>query len=140
MADLIAELTRGNTTEVKVVLTSVIAALAVYQVVLMTVGWGRVKVGFLSQGAASGAHRAVGDTIVVLTLFVSIACLSYFGWDDGGLHAVAGVTLIAALAFKIAVVRWWHGLSRYLPHIGSTVFLLFILTFAASAGEFLLDD
>jgi hypothetical protein len=40
MEDLVENLTRGNVTEVKVVLASVVAALAVYQVVLMSVGTG----------------------------------------------------------------------------------------------------
>jgi Family of unknown function (DUF6529) len=140
MEEFFVDITRGNVAEVKVVLAVVVGALAVYQVLLMTVGWGRVRLAFLSQGAASGAHRAIGDTIVFVTLFVALACISYFEWEEAGLHGVAGVALVAALAVKIAVVRWWTPLQRFLPYIGTAVFALFMLTVAASAGEFLFDE
>jgi hypothetical protein len=48
MEDLFVDVTRGNVAEVKVVLAVVVGALAVYQVLLMTVGWGRVSAPFLS--------------------------------------------------------------------------------------------
>ncbi len=140
MEDFFVEITRGNVAEVKVVLAVVVGALAVYQVALMAVGWGTVRVRFLSQAVASRAHRAVGDTVVFVTLFVALACLSYFEFEDAGPHAVAGVALIAALAVKIAVVRWLTPMQRYLPYIGGAVFALFVLTAATSAGEFLFDD
>jgi Family of unknown function (DUF6529) len=138
--DFFVELTRGNVAEGKVVLAAVVGALACYQVALMAVGWGKLRVPFLSQAAASATHRAVGDTIVFVTLFVALACISYFEFEEGGLHAVAGAALVLALAFKIAVVRWLHPLGRFLPYIGGTVFALFVITVAASAGDFLFDD
>ena len=39
---------------------------------------------------------------------------------------------------KIAVVRWWHGMSRFLPVLGICVLLLFAVTWASSAGDFLI--
>ena len=135
MGDLINDLARGNVTEVKVVLASVVLALAVYQVFLMSVGWGKVKLPFLKSGPASLAHRAVGDVIVVLTLVVAFMCVGYFGFDDdGAFHAVTGALLLGVLAFKVVVIRWWHSLSRFLPFLGLTVFALFIVTWVSSAG------
>ena len=43
MEELIEDLTRGNVTEVKVVLASIVAALAVNQVLLMAVGYGKLR-------------------------------------------------------------------------------------------------
>jgi hypothetical protein len=43
------------------------------------------------------------------------------------------------LAFKIAVVRWLHGLSRLLPVLGLSVWILFGITFGTSAGDFLVN-
>jgi hypothetical protein len=133
------ELFRGNVAEVKVVLASVVAALAIYQVALMAVGYGKVRVRSLAPPVASRAHRAVGDTIVVVTAVVALACLSYYGYgeDDGGVHAVLGTFLLVVLSLKIAVVRWWHRLGRFLPLLGLSVFTLFMLTWATSAGSFL---
>jgi hypothetical protein len=139
MEELFETLTRGNVTEVKVVLASVVAALALYQVVLMAVGYGRLRPPFLDSGPASLAHRAIGDGIVVITLLVAIMCLTYFGFEDGesAVHAVAGAALLVVLAVKVAVIRRWHGLSHLLPALGLSVLGLFLLTWATSAGDFL---
>ena len=139
MEDFFVDLTRGNLAEVKVMLAAVVGVLAVYQASLMLVGWGRVRVGFLSQAAASRAHLVVGGLIVFVTIFVSLACLSYFGWEDGGVHAVTGLVLLGVLALKIAVVRWLDPLRGYLPLIGTAVLALFVITVGTSAVEFLID-
>jgi Kef-type K+ transport system membrane component KefB len=48
---------------------------------------------------------------------------------------------LLALALKVAVVRWWHGLGRFLPLIGAAVFLLMALTWASSpAGSSSIAD
>ena len=113
MEDLIGDITRGNVTEVKVVLASVVMALACYQLVLIAVGYGKVRPSFLGARPAALAHRAVGDAIVVMVVVVALMCLSYFGFgEDRTLHVVAATALLVVLALKIAVVRWWHGLGR----------------------------
>ena len=50
MEELVERLARGNVTEVKVLLTSVAAALAVYQLVLIAVGYGKLRPRFLGAG------------------------------------------------------------------------------------------
>ena len=138
MDQLIDDLTFGNVYEVKTVLASVAAALAVYQLVLIAVGYGKLRPRFLASAVASFTHRASGDVILVLVVVVALACLAHFGFeDDGGLHAVTGALLLVVLGFKIAVIRWWHGLGRLLPVLGSTVFVLLALTWLTSAGHFL---
>jgi Family of unknown function (DUF6529) len=139
MEGLVEEVTRGNVTEVKVVLASVVAALAVYQVSLMAVGYGKVRPRFLSAGPASAAHRAIGDAIVLITVLVALMCLSYFEWGEAGVHGVAGAALLGLLALKVAVVRRGGRLARMLPVLGIGVLVLFALTWATSAGEFLAE-
>jgi hypothetical protein len=140
--DLFDSAFRGNVSEVKVVLASVVAGLAVYQVALMAVGYGKVRLPFLGPGPASTAHRAIGDAIVVITIVVALACFSHYGFggDDGGAHALLASALLAVLALKIVVIRWWHGIARLLPFLGLSVFVLFALTWATSAGPFLFGD
>ena len=58
LGDLVETITRGNVTEVKVILASVVLALAVYQLVLITVGYGVVRPSFLSSRAASFSGSA----------------------------------------------------------------------------------
>ena len=138
MEDLLEGLMRDNVTEVKVVLASVALALAVYQLVLIAVGYGKVRTGFLAARPAAFAHRASGDVIVVLVAVVALFCVAHFGFDDdAGLHRFTGAALLVVLAFKIAVIRWWHGLSRLLPYLGTSVFVLLALTWLTSAGHFL---
>lgn len=138
--DLVDRLARGNVAEVKVVLASVALALACYQLVLIAVGYGRLRPPFLAAAPASAAHRAVGDTIALLLLVVGVMCLSYYGVEgDKAVHAIAGSSLLAVLACKIAVVRRDFGLGRFLPVLGISVFLLLAVTWASSAGGFLAD-
>lgn len=137
MEDLFETLTRGNLTEVKVVATSVVAALALYQVLLMAVGYGRLRVPFLAAGPASRAHRAAGDAIVGVTVFIALACVSVGGFDDGGAHAIAGAVLLGVLACKVVAVRRGGRLGRALPVLGLCVLGAFAGTWALSAGAFL---
>jgi small-conductance mechanosensitive channel len=138
--DLVEGITRGNPTEVKVVLASVVLALACYQLVLIAVGYGKLRPSVLQPRPATRAHRATGDAIVVIMVVVALMCLSYFGFeDDETVHVVAGTALLAVLALKIAVIRRWHRLGRFLPLLGLSVFVLLGITWLSSAGAFLAD-
>ena len=138
LEDLIETLTRGNPTEVKVILASVALALAVYQLVLISIGYGKIRLPFLGAPPAAHAHRAVGDTIAVVLVVVALMCVGYFGFeDDATLHMVAAIALLSVLALKIVVVRRWHAMGRFLPALGISVWLLLALTWLTSAGDFL---
>jgi hypothetical protein len=133
----VEDLVRGNPTEVKVVLASVATALAIYQVVLASIFYRKLRPRFLEAGPAAWTHRASGDTIAVLLIVVAIMCL-YFGLeDDGAFHAVTGFLLLLVLSVKVVVIRWWHAAGRFLPVLGLTVFVLLAATWASTAGAFL---
>ncbi|MDQ4145796.1 MAG: DUF6529 family protein [Actinomycetota bacterium] len=152
MDDWVDELTRGNVSQVKTVLASIVVVLAFYQVFLMAVGYGKVSLPFLKGKAASIAHRSIGDSVLLITVLVALMCIGYFEVEDGieharneettraTVHVVAGFTLLGVLALKVVVIRWWHSMGRYLPHLGITVFLLFLLTWITSAGNYLLGS
>lgn len=139
MGEFFETITRGNVAEVKIVLASVVTALALYQVFLMTVGYGKLRLGFLRPAPASSTHRAVGDAIVVITITVALMCLTYFEFGEAGAHAVFAIALLAVLALKIVVVRWWHSAGRFLPLLGISVLTLFVATWISSAADYLLD-
>jgi hypothetical protein len=140
MEQLVDTLTFGNAAAVKAVLASVAAALAVYQLVLIAVAYGEVRPRVLSAPVASFTHRASGDAILVLVVVVALFCLGRFGLDDdGAVHAVSGAALLVVLGLKLAVLRWWHGLGRFLPVLGATVFVLLAVTWFTSAGHFLAE-
>jgi len=145
LEDLIERVTNGNPTAVKVVLASVAVALAAYQVLLMAVGYGKLRLPFLNPKAASFTHRAVGDAIVAVTIVVAFMCIGYFGFEDASgeevratFHVIFALLLLATIALKITVIRRWHQLGRYLPALGLTVLVLFVLTWITSAGDYLM--
>jgi Family of unknown function (DUF6529) len=140
LEQLIEDVTRGNVTEVKVVLATVVMALAVYQVLLAAVGYGWLRLPFLSSAPALWTHRASGDTIALLTIAVALMCVGYYGFDfgdDGGTHAVVAVVLLGVLATKVLVVRAGGRLGRLLPLLGVSLLVLLGVTWLTSAGEFL---
>jgi Family of unknown function (DUF6529) len=148
--DFIEDLAQGNVTEVKVVLASIVVVLAVYQILLMAVGYGKIHLPFLESKAASFTHRSSGDTIVIITMVVAFMCIGYFEIQDGVehadegeqtrvlIHVVAAFLLLATFVMKIIVVRWWHRMGKFLPLLGISLFVLFFITWATSAGDYLL--
>ncbi|HWM64571.1 MAG TPA: DUF6529 family protein [Solirubrobacterales bacterium] len=136
LEQLIEDLTRGNVTEVKVVLASVVLALAAYQLLLAGVVYGRVRLPFLSPEAAAWTHRATGRVIVVLVAVVATMCLAFYGFEEGGIHAVAGLVVLGVLAVKVLVVRLGR-LGRLLPVLGVSLAALLTIVWLTSAGDFL---
>ena len=136
MDRLFIELTNNRVPEVKVVLTAVVVALAAYQIAMFAVAYGKIRLPFFSSKSASFSHRTMGDAIVPVALFVALACLTYFdeAFDEAMLHGVLGVLLFVVLALKIAVLHWWKSLNRFLPLLGSGVFVLFVLTAVTAFG------
>ena len=67
-------------------------------------------------------------------------CVGYFGFeDDAAPHMIAAVTLLWLPALKIPVIRRWHGLGRFLPALGISVWILLALTWLTSARSYLAD-
>ena len=120
------------------VLASVATALAIYQVVLASIFYRKLRPRFLDAGPAAWTHRASGDTIAVLLHRRRDHVPVYFGLeDDGAFHAVTGFLLLLVLGVKVVVIRWWHAAGRFLPVLGLTVFVLLAATWASTAGAFL---
>ena len=140
MEDFVESLTNGNVTEVKVILASVALALACYQLLLISVGYGKVRIPVLAPRVASFAHRAVGGTIATLLVVTAVMCLSYFEVEDNTAHVVAAIALLTVLALKITIIRRWHSLGRFLPLLGTLVIMLLAITWLTSAGDFLSDS
>ena len=148
MEDFVDEISRGNVSQVKTVLASIVLVLAAYQVLLMAVAYGKVKVSFLKPKAASFTHRAVGDAAVAVGIFVAFLCWSYFGVGDGiehargeettraTIHVVAGSLFVVAVVAKVVVVRWFRSADRLLPGIGLTLFTLVSVAWLTSAGNY----
>jgi Family of unknown function (DUF6529) len=105
--------------------------------VLAAVSYGKVRPRFLESGPATWAHQASGDAILVLAVLVATACVGYYGFEEGGAHAVFGCLVLAALAAKVLAVRVGGSSSPLLPWLGAALFVLFTATWLTSAGDFL---
>jgi hypothetical protein len=134
---LIEDLTRGNVTEVKVVLASVVLALAGYQLLLAATAYGRIRLPFLDPHAASWVHRASGDAIVILVVVVATMCIAFYGFEEGGAHTVAGLAVLGLVAVKVLAVRIGGRLGRLLPLLGISLALALAIAWLTSAGDFL---
>ena len=77
---------------------------------------------------------------MILTVIVATMCVAVFGLseDDASAHVVVALALLAMLAFKVVVLRWWHSLGGMLPALGVSVFVLFWATWATAAAEYVL--
>lgn len=149
MEDVIEQVAGGHVTAVKIVLTSVVTALALYQVLLMAVVYGKARPPGLQPDVAADVHRAVGDVIVVVIVVVGLACLAVYGIEDSveagtpgpehraAWHVAASFSLAGVLALKLLVLHRWQRLSRLLPLLGVTVLALLVATWLTSAGAFL---
>lgn len=110
MEDFVEQLSRGYVEEVKVLLASVVAVLAIYQVLLMAVGYGKLRLPFLASSPASSTHRAVGDTIVVITLLIAFMCISYSASRTATLtrkRAPFSTQPPVRLWLPCSLSRWW---------------------------------
>jgi hypothetical protein len=134
---LIEDLTRGNVTEVKVVLASVVLALAGYQLLLAATAYGRIRLPLLDPHAASWAHRASGDAIVVLVVVVATMCIAFYGFEEGGAHTIAGLAVLGLVLAKVLAVRIGGRLGRLLPLLGVSLALALAIAWLTSAGDFL---
>jgi hypothetical protein len=150
MKELLRDLTGGQVTEAKVILSSVVVVLAAYQVFLMLVGYGKIRLSFLGPGPATRVHRAVGDTLLVLAAVLAFMCVVNFGGYRGVskvaggtekvrvlVHVVTGTLLLAVLFTKVAVVRLWRQLDRFLPLLGGTIFACFLVIWVTSALDYM---
>lgn len=150
MKEILRDLTGGDVTRAKVILASIVMVLAAYQVFLMAVGYGKLRLPFLRPGPASRAHRAVGDTALVLAAALAFMCIVNFGGVTGvssakgggekarvAVHVAAGSLLLVALFVKVAVIRAWRRLDRFLPALGIAVFTLFFVIWVTSALDYM---
>jgi Family of unknown function (DUF6529) len=142
----IDQLSNGQVTSVKVVLTTVLVVLAIYQVCLAAVFYKKVKVPVLAGRVAAIAHRSSGDAICVVAALIGLMCVSGYeishAVEHGGTrvaaHIVVSTLLVVVLAVKVATVRFGgRRASRFLPYLGGSVLLLFAGSWATSSLFFL---
>jgi hypothetical protein len=146
VTDWIGQLSGGQVTSVKVVLTSVLAVLAIYQVCLASIFYGKLRVPFLSGRVAAITHRSSGDAIFVVMVLIGLMCVGGYEVRDAiehrgvrvAAHVVISTLLVVVLSSKVIVLRFGRTrASRLLPYFGGSILLLFLGSWATSSLFFL---
>lgn len=146
VSGFIDQLSGGQVTSVKVVLTTVLVVLAVYQLCLAAVFYKKVRVPILAGRVAAVTHRSSGDAICVVVVLIGLMCVSGYELGDAlehrgarvAAHVVVSTLLVVVLASKVLVVRFGgKRISRLLPYFGGSVLLLLFGSWATSSLFFL---
>lgn len=131
----------------KVVVTTLIAGLAVLQVVGAL--WIYGKLGIRTPSWVGTAHRISGTVALLLSVFVSYHCLMALGLESGTtkdghqvptrtvVHGVLGCTVLGAAVVKVVAVRSNRAPGWFLPVAGGLLFSLLVVVVLTSAVWYL---
>ena len=138
--ELLNDLTGGQLLLWKVLLTSVIFACAGLQVLLAARFYEAATVPPISTGTAARTHRLNGKVIVTLAVVVGLSCLVGPAGPTSPtrvlLHSVFGSLVFGLLAAKYTALKLRPSWGRYLPWIGSGLFLTFAAIWATSVADY----
>jgi hypothetical protein len=130
----------------KVVVSTVIGALAVLQVIGALWIYGKLRI--RAPSWLGMAHRASGTITLVLSMFVAYHCLWALGLESGTLHGekvptrtvvhgVLGCAVVGAVVVKVVAVRSKRAPGWFLPVAGGLLFALLVVVVLTSAGWYL---
>ena len=134
---LLDTLTGGNLLLWKVIATTLVFLLAGLQVLLAGRFWNAGPFG--GQGAAR-AHRAAGRLALLLAVGVAVACLAGPAGPTSPvrvlLHSVFGSLVFIVLFVKFTLLRVLRTGDRWLPLVGTSLFLVFGAIWATSVADY----
>lgn len=140
LVGLLNDITGGELLLWKVVLSTVVFALAGLQVAMAARFWGVTGFPGVSPAVAATVHRWSGRSTVLLAVIVGFACLAGPAGATSPtrvlLHTVFGSVLFAVLAAKFLLVRVVRAPDRLLPGVGIALFLSFAAVWATSVADY----
>ena len=89
-------------------------------------------------------HRGSGYGFLILLVTISVFCVKDFVTSTaevstrGLFHSVIALIVILILAIKLGILRRYHLFGKFLPLLGSSVFILSVVAYALSGGYFYL--
>jgi hypothetical protein len=129
--------------DMKVVVTTIIGALALLQIIGAL--WMYGKLGIAAPPWLGKAHRISGTIALLLAVFVAYHCLFALGLESGTLkdgqkvstrtvvHGVLGCAVIGAMVVKVVAVRSKRAPGWFLPVAGALLFTLLVAVVLTSA-------
>ena len=140
MIKLLNDATGGHLLLWKVIVTSVVVALAGLQVAAAARFWGRPSVLAVSPGVAVKVHRTSGRVALTLGVIVALTCIvGPAGPLDPTrvlLHSIFGTLVFVLLAAKFALLKLTRSGGRAIPYVGIALFLTFGAIWATSVADY----
>jgi hypothetical protein len=132
--------TGGHLLAWKVVVATVVFALAGLQVLTAARFWTNAAFVGISSGLAVRIHRVSGRAALILAVAVGLACLVGPAGPVSPtrvlLHSIFGTLLFGVLAFKFGLLKMVRRGERYIPIAGITLFLIFGAIWATSVADY----
>jgi len=140
MINFLNDITGGHLLLWKVVLTSVVFALAGLQVAMAARFWGRPLLVSLSPGTAVRVHRMSGRVALTLGVLVALTCIvgpaGPLSPTRVALHSIFGIAVFTVLTVKFLLIKVLRQGDSVLPLIGSLLFLAFGAIWATSVADY----
>jgi hypothetical protein len=140
MIKFLNDITGGQLLLWKVVITSIVFALAGLQVAMAARFWGRPILVSMSPGTAVRVHRMSGRLALTLGVLVALTCIvgpaGPLSPTRVALHSVFGVLVFTVLAAKFLVLKVLRQGDNVLPLIGSVLFLTFGAIWATTVADY----
>jgi hypothetical protein len=140
MIKFLNDITGGQLLLWKVVITSIVFALAGLQVAMAARFWGRPFLVSMSPGTAVRVHRMSGRLALTLGVLVALTCIvgpaGPLSPTRVALHSVFGILVFTVLTAKFLVIKVLRQGDSVLPLIGSVLFLAFGAIWATSVADY----
>jgi hypothetical protein len=140
MIKFLNDITGGQLLLWKVVITSIVFALAGLQVAMAARFWGRPVLVSMSPGTAVRVHRMSGRLALTLGVLVALTCIvgpaGPLSPTRVALHSVFGILVFTVLTAKFLVIKVLRQGDSVLPLIGSVLFLAFGAIWATSVADY----
>jgi uncharacterized protein DUF6529 len=140
MIKFLNDITGGQLLLWKVVITTIVFALAGLQVAMAARFWGRPFLVSLSPGTAVRVHRTSGRLALTLGVLVALTCIvgpaGPLSPTRVALHSIFGVLVFTVLAAKFLVLKVLRQGGSVLPLIGSVLFLTFGAIWATTVADY----
>jgi Family of unknown function (DUF6529) len=125
---------------VKVIGGSIVFLLAGFQIFLAARFWGVTGMPPLSQPLAAKLHRINGRVAVTLAVLVAVVCIAGPAGPSSPtrvlLHSLFGILVLLILSVKFTILRILRKGKRFLPYIGTSLFLTFGAIWLTSVADF----
>ena len=135
------DVTGNNLLLWKVIAATIVFALAGVQVLLAARLWEASSFPRMSVASASAAHRWTGRVALTLGIIVAISCIA----GPAGpitparvaIHSIFGTVVLLTIGAKFTILRIIRKGDKYLPYVGSLLFLCFGALWATSVADYI---